>query len=195
MAQARVEQDDNVTIVYTKIPDAVYTSTAVKPLEHVHQTVSLSRESEAYLRRMGYSQKFCDALSLLLTSMTNSVINTASNEETLRRQRGPRDPNMNYSRPEQPIRMKMPTNLRDAYMFLGEGREALLMPNYGPYFPNTTQYPDIYRAFASPEGQRFMNRYVTTGWVRQDPATQEWIVAPPVPPSEIVPRRTEPPTR
>ncbi|MFH0884269.1 MAG: hypothetical protein V1861_01005 [Candidatus Micrarchaeota archaeon] len=195
MAQSRVEKDDNVTIVYTKIPDAVYTSITVKPLEPMHQTVRLARESEAYLRRMGYSQNFCNALVLLLNSMTNTVINTAANEETLRRQRGPRDPNMDFVRPEQPIRMQMPTNLREAYMFLGEGREALLMPNCGPYFPNTTQYPDIYRAFASPEGQRFMSRYVANGWVRQDPATQEWIIAPPVPPSEIVPRRTEQPTR
>jgi hypothetical protein len=190
MAQARVEQDDNVTIVHTKIPEGTYTSITVKALEQVHQTVRLSSESEAYLRRMGYSQKFCDAFVLLLNSMTNTVINTASNEETLRRQRGPRDPNMDFSRPEQPERMLMPTNLREAYMFLGEGREALLMPNYGPYFPNTTQYPDIYRAFASPEGQRFMNRYVVTGWVRQDPATQEWIVAPPAPLSQITPART-----
>ncbi len=190
MSQARVEQDDNVTIVHTKIPDAVVTSITVKSLEQVHQTVRLSSQSEAYLRRMGYSQKFCDALVLLLNSMTNTVINTASNEEALRRQRGPRDPNMDYSRPEQPERMQMPTNLREAYMFLGEGRDALLMPNYGPYFPNTTQYPDIYKAFASPEGQRFMNRYVVTGWVRQDPATQEWIVAPPAPLAQITPART-----
>ena len=195
MAQRRVEQDDNVTVVHTKIPEAIVTSIVVKPLEPMHVTVRLATESEAYLRRMGYSQNFCDALVLLLNSMTNTVINTASNAETLRRQQGPRDPDMDFVRPEQPIRMQMPRELTGAYMFFGEGREQLLMPNLGPYFPNTTQYPDIYRAFASPEGQRFMSRYYSTGWLRQDPQSGDWIVAPPVPPSEIVPRRTEQPTR
>lgn len=191
MAQSRVEQDGNVTIVHTKIPEGSHTSITVKHLEDVHQNVRISREAETYLRRMGYSQGFCNALLIMLQSMTNTVINTADNAETLRRQRERSNQYLDFSRPEQPVRMKMPTNLREAYMILGEGREALLMPNYGPYFPNTTQYPDVYRAFASREGQRFMSRYVVNGWVRQDPKTQEWIIAPPAPPEQITPRRVD----
>ena len=185
------DRDDGVTVVRTKIPEAKVTEIAVKHLEPMHVTVRLAADSERYLQRMGYSQRFCDALVLLLNSMTNTVINTATNEEALRAQRAERSPYMDYSRPEQPERSKMPTDLTGAYMFFGEGRDQLLMPNLGPYFPNTTQYPDIYRAFASAEGQRFMNRYYATGWLRQDSQSGDWIVAPPVPPAQIIPRRTE----
>ncbi len=184
--------DDNVTIVRTKLPEARHTSIQVKPLERIHVVVRFSQDSERYLRRMGYSQKFCDALHMLLTTMTNNVINTAENEEALREQRKGLAPHMDYSRPEQPIRTKMPTDLTAAWMFfgLGEERPPLLMPNLWTYFPNTTQYPEIYNAFVSAEGQRFMNRYYVTGWLRQDAKTGEWIVAPPVRPHDVTPRRS-----
>lgn len=184
--------DDNVTIVRRKYPPAVHTEIQVKPLEPMHVTVRFSQASERYLRRMGYSQKFCDAIPLLLNSMTNTVINTASNEEVLRSQRAERPPWMEPARPVQPERAKMPTDLKSAWMFFGEGRDMLLMPNLGTYFPNTTQYWDINKAFASAEGQRFMRRYYVTGWLRQDEKTGDWIVAPPVPPREVTPRRADP---
>lgn len=197
MAQARVEQDENVTIVHTKIPEGRHTHIEVRPLEQIFIATRLSGEAERYLRRQGYSQRFIDALSMLIRSMTNTVVNTAANEETLRWQRQDRSPHMDYSRPEQPIRSQMPTNLANAWELHGLGtlNPPLRIPALGTYFPNTTQYPDIYKAFASAEGQRFMARYYTTGWLRQGQSEGEWIIAPPVPVSQIVPRRTEPASR
>ncbi|MFN7991202.1 MAG: hypothetical protein U0R44_03520 [Candidatus Micrarchaeia archaeon] len=181
---------DNVTITRTKIPEGRYTSITVKHLEPMHLTVRLSADSEAYLRRMGYSQRFCDALLLLLNSMTNTVINTAENSATLRAQQN-RSPYSDFAAPEQPIRAKMPADLRSAWMFLGLGemREPLVMPFLAPYYPDSTKFPMIHSAFVSDEGQRFMKRYYTTGWLRQDERSGEWIVAPPARPHELTPRR------
>ena len=183
--------DDNVTIVRRKHPPAVHTEIKVQRLEPIHVTVRFSADSERYLRRMGYSQRFCDALRMLLQTMTNRVINSADNEETLRHQRERHSPYLDFTAPEQPIRSKMPTNLKDACMFFGEEPDVRLMPNLGPYFPTTTEFPDVYRAFMSGEGQRFMRRYYITGWLRQDERTGEWIVAPPASPRDTVASRRE----
>ncbi|MEW6035159.1 MAG: hypothetical protein AB1529_00970 [Candidatus Micrarchaeota archaeon] len=163
-----------------------------RDVEPIHVNVRLSRDAVAYLRRQGYSQRFCDALAMLLQTMTNAVINSAENADTLRRQRERRSLT-DGTFPEAPVRAKMPTNLRSSWMFhgLGTGEPALMMPFEAPYYPDRTHYPEVNRAFSSAEGQRFMKRYYTTGWLRQDERSGEWIVAPPAPPRDVVPRRTE----
>lgn len=172
--------DDGVTVVRRRIPEGRHTEITVKHLEPMHITVRFSAESEAYLRRMGYSQRFCDALHLLIQTMTDAVINTSQNEATLRAQQR-RSPYSDFSAPQQPVRAKMPTNLEHAWMYLGLGemREPLVMPFLAPYFPDSAKFPMINSAFVSAEGQRFMKRYYTTGWLRQDERSGEWIVAPP----------------
>ncbi len=168
----------------------IYNHLLHRDVEPIHVNVRLSPDAVTYLRRQGYSQRFCDALHMLLQTMTNAVINTAENADTLRRQRERRSLT-DGTFPEAPVRAKMMTNLQSAWMFhgLGTGEPALIMPFLAPYFPDRTHYPEVYKAFSSAEGQRFMKRYYTTGWLRQEGG--EWIVSPPAPPRELVPRRTE----
>lgn len=184
MAQRRVEQDDNVTIIHEKIPEGKVISITHRDPPPEYLRVQLSEQARQYLRRQGYSQKFITGLGMMLQESTNLIHNTIIRS-------GGRAEGSDFVRPDPPRRMEMPSSLQGSWMELGEGRGALIMPDIGPYFPNATYYPETYRAFASAEGQRFMRRYYTTGWLRRDAQSGEWIVAPPAPLAQITPRRTQ----
>jgi hypothetical protein len=184
MAQRRVEQDDNVTIVHTKIPEGKVTSITYQDPPQEYVRVRLSDQARQYLRRQGYSEKFIRGLHMMLQESTNLIHNTI-----IRSDESGEGPGVSV--PSKPERMHMPSDLRSSWSQLGEGSSALIMPDIGPYFPNTTYYPETNRAFASAEGQRFMRRYYTTGWLRRDEQSGEWTISPPAPLAQITPRRTQ----
>ncbi len=185
MAQRRVEQDDNVTIVHEKIPEGKVTSITYREPPPEYVRVRLSDSAREYLRRRGFSDRFITGLGMMLQEATNKVHNTII---------GGSDSSgsmHSVTVPSKPERMKMPSSLSGSWMQLGEGRRAPIMPDIGPYFPNATYYPETYRAFTSAEGQRFMQRYYVTGWLRRDERSGEWIIAPPAPLAQVTPRRTQ----
>jgi len=185
MPQSRVVQDDNVTIVYTKIPDGKYTEARTRDPPQEFVQVRLSEQARQFLRRQGFSERFISSLHMMLQEATNVVHNTI-----VRGQRTSRE-GYDFSVPLQPERREMPSDIRNCWTEMGEeGGRSIKIPDISSYFPTLPGYASTYHAFASAEGQRFMNRYYVTGWLRQDPATREWIVAPPAPLSQITPSRT-----
>ena len=183
MGGPKTVQDGNVTITRTASPPEKVTTIVARDPPQEFVRVSLSRQAREFLRRKGFSTKFIDALHMMLQEATNKVHNTIIRSP-------PPAPGSDFSRPDPPRRMKMPANLQHSWIELDHGRGAnLMMPDIRSYFPTVPYHQGTYDAFASREGQRFMKAYYSTGWLRQDPKTQEWVVAPPAPLSQVTPRR------
>jgi hypothetical protein len=145
---------------------------------------NLSQEARTFLSARGYSQDFIAGLMMMLREAgsvhARSSVTYQQGEQEF----------MDSPGPPVTVTPQMPDNLQGMVNETTYQGRKVLMPDIGPYAPTTTYHPETYKAFASAEGQRFMARYYERGWVRRDPKTNEWVIRPPVPLSQIVPRRT-----
>lgn len=138
----------------------------------------LSQQAVSLLQSRGYSAGFIAGLQMMLRE-ANAVNNDPTNRYydqfsvTEQEKEGPTS--------------RIPAELKHHCTETTYRGRRITMPDIGSYAPNTTYYPETYRAFASSEGQRFMRRFYTSGWLRRDPSSDEWAIRPP---SGTVPRRT-----
>ncbi len=143
---------------------------------------NLSEQAKTFLRKRGYSTRFITNLMIMLRD-AGSVHRRTVYE-------GPKQSEQEFMWspmiPTPPIQAKMPKKLDWQYIETTYGGKKILMPDIGPYAPNTTTTPGVYKAFASPEGQKFMKKYYVNGWLKKDPKTGEWMLKPP---AKTVPRK------
>jgi hypothetical protein len=174
-----------VTVVRRNVPppEQIRIPKWTKPVEMMEK---LSDQARAFLRQRGFSNRFINALGFMLIAAGNVNRRTDWNERHGKVERQP----LITPAPNPPSWGEMPSDIRN-YVAYSEwhGRE-IVMPDILAYAPTITYTPTVYRAFASPEGQRFMKRYYMAGWLRRSPEGV-WTIAPPAPVSASVPRRRE----
>ena len=146
---------------------------------------ALSNQAMDFLRKQGYSQRFISNVSMMLREAENKNRNADLHVY----------PQSAFSKPGQktgPI--SMPTSLSGrttespADKEYGMGNKPI-MPDIGIYSPTTSYTPDVFRAFASREGQRFMKREYNQ--LRRDPASGQWNVEQPKTSlGSLVPKKT-----
>ena len=143
---------------------------------------TLSKQAADFLKNNGYSQTFIAGLMMMLREAGSVHARTEIPQ--------PKQTDQEFM--DSPMRSgkkeyyEMPKSLSWEYSEHKIGGRTLKIPDIGPYFPNTTQYPETYKAFASPEGQKFMNNYYTKGWLRKDDTTGEWVLKNPL---KMTPRK------
>jgi hypothetical protein len=145
------------------------------------QYETLSASAQTFLSNRGFSQSFIAGLQMMLreagSTHARSSVTYSPNEREF------------MDSPGRPVTVtpQMPSELSSCVrQATYQGRE-IMMPDIGPYAPSTQYTPETFRAFASPEGQRFMQRYYLTGWLRK--VGGEWVISPPAPLAQVVPRR------
>lgn len=161
--------DREVTITREQSPPEVVTSGHIRkpPVLPAHKTERLSGQAEEHLRRAGYSRRFISMVAIMLTDASNT------NRYPFSRQSGD---STGSGSPGFTEPLDLPRRLSGHTNESPEGSTRVLMPDIGSYAPSTTYTPEVYRAFASREGQRFMRREYN--WLEQDSRTGEWNIVP-----------------
>ena len=132
----------------------------------------LSNQAIKFLKAQGYSSQFISYVGQMLTEATNknrdADMHTTDFAPHKQKMTGP---------------IPMPKNLdgltteSPADAFFGSKKNPI-MPNIGLYSPTSTFTPDVYKAFASREGQRFIKKEFN--WLRKDAKSGEWTIKKPV---------------
>jgi hypothetical protein len=163
-------EDDNVIITRRKYPDPPPPIAREKPPPVIpYKPEFLSRQAEEYLRKAGYSRSFINSVGIFLTDAANTNRMTT-----------------HFYTQKPKVSEDLPRSLRGMTDDDGTGREV--MPSLMAYAITSRYHADLFKAFMSKEGQRFMHREYN--WLERNETTKEWEIVPPKP-SEIVPRRAD----
>lgn len=129
----------------------------------------LSDQAQKFLKQQGYSTQFIRYVGQMLTEASNKNHDADMQSHSFTSRIKPQK----TGPIEMPKKLDGLTTESPADAFYGS-KNTPIMPNIGLYSPTSSYTKDVYDAFKSREGQRFMKKEYN--WIVKDPKTGEWMI-------------------